>query len=167
MLVTLDAIAERFAGVDADALWDRLTDDTTPAVWFQLLPIDDMGSPENLYIKMNSRGKPLTEFEASKAHLGQLVAQVGGDENFGHKIDGAWTDLLWPYRGNNDIVDDHFMRYFDFLMEVCEWREGRVRGDDVLTPEQRVTDLLARNNPRNQEHLDFICAAFDRLIEGP
>ena len=164
MLVTLDAIAERFAGEDADALWDRLTDDTRPAVWFQLLPIDDMGSPESLYIKMNSRGKPLTEFEAFKAHLGQLVAEVGGDDNFGHKIDGAWTDLLWPYRGDNDVVDDEFMRYFDFLIEVCEWREDRVRDQEELTAEQRIGALLSRANPRHQEHLGFICAAFDTWV---
>lgn len=164
MLVTLDAIAERFASDDADALWDRLTDDTKPAVWFQLLPIDDMGSPENLYIKMNSRGKPLTEFEAFKANLGQLVAQVAGDNDFGHKIDGDWTDLLWPYRGDNDIVDDEFMRYFDFLIEICEWREGRVRDQEEITPEQRVSALLSPANPRHQEHLGFICAAFDTWV---
>ena len=99
-------------------------------MWFQLLPIDEMGSAEDLYIKMNSRGKPLTEFEAFKAHLGQTIAHTGRAEEFGHKIDGAWADLLWDYRGDNDIVDDEFMRYFDFVLEVCEWREGRIRGDD-------------------------------------
>ena len=134
MLVTLDAIAERFADEDAEELWARLTDDAKPAIWFQLLPIDEMGAAEDLYIKMNSRGKPLTEFEAFKAHLGQLVAETGAADDFGHKIDGAWTDLLWPYRGDNDIVDDEFMRYFDFLIEVCEWREGRVRGDEASCP---------------------------------
>ena len=77
MLVTIDAIDERFSGEDADQLWQRLTDDTRPAIWFQLLPIQEMGAAEDLYIKMNSRGKPLTEFEAFKAHLGGLVAEVG------------------------------------------------------------------------------------------
>lgn len=164
MLVTLDDIAERFADEDADALWDRLTDETNPAVWFQLLPIDDMGSPENLYIKMNSRGKPLTEYEAFKAHLGQVVAQVADGDDFGHKIDGAWTDVLWPYRGENDVVDDEFMRYFDFLIEVCEWRERQVGNQEELTPEQRVSALLSPANPRHQEHLRFICAAFDTWV---
>ena len=146
MLVTLDAIAERFGSEDIEELWARLTDDAKPAIWFQLLPIDEMGTAEDLYIKMNSRGKPLTAFEAFKAHLGQLVAEAGVADDFGHKIDGVWTDLFWPYRGDNDIVDDEFMRYFDFLIEVCEWREGRVRGEDVLTPEQRISALLSTSN---------------------
>lgn len=168
MLVMLDSIAQRFSSEDATLVWERLTREDRPAIWFQLLPIDEMGAAEDLYIKMNSRGKPLTPFEAFKAHLGQLVAEAGGHDDFGHKIDGAWTDLLWPYRGENDIVDDEFMRYFDFLMEVCEWREGRVRSDDAVTPEQRISGLLASSNQRRQEHLNFICAAFDALVDaGP
>ncbi len=166
MLVTVDAIAERFKKEDADRLWRQLVDTDNPSIWFQLLPIDDMGTAEELYIKMNSRGKPLTEFEAFKAHLGQLVAETGAADDFGHKIDGSWTDLLWPYRGDNDIVDDEFMRYFDFLIEVCEWKEGRVRGGEHLMPEQRVGALLATSNPRHLEHLAFICSAFDTW-EGP
>jgi hypothetical protein len=164
MLVTLDAIADRFANEDPEVLWGRLTNSTEPAIWFQLLPIDEMGTAEDLYIKMNSRGKPLTEFEAFKAHLGQVVAETGGAEDFGHKIDGVWTDLLWPYRGDNDIVDDEFMRYFDFLIEVCEWREGRVR-EEVLLPEQRISALLVGTNSLRREHLEFICEAFDTWVE--
>jgi hypothetical protein len=51
MLVMLDAIAARFENDDLDAAWERLTDEADPAVWFQLLPIDEMGSAEDLYIK--------------------------------------------------------------------------------------------------------------------
>ena len=94
-------------------------------------------------------------------------AEAGGAHDFGHRIDGAWTDLLWPYRGDNNVVDDEFMRYFDFLIEVSEWREGRVRGDEFLTPEQRINALLVSSNPRRQENLQFICAAFDVWVEGP
>ena len=67
MLVMLDAIAARFADDDADAAWaapDR-RGRTRPS-GSSCCPIDEMGSAEDLYIKMNSRGKPLTEFEASR-----------------------------------------------------------------------------------------------------
>ena len=45
----------------------------SPAVSFYLLPLDDMDSDEDLYIKMNSRGKPLTQFENFKAHFEQDI----------------------------------------------------------------------------------------------
>src|SRR5262249_45291123 len=54
MLVMLDAIHARLADDDLDAAWSRLIDPEEPAVSFHLLPIDDMGSAEELYIKMNS-----------------------------------------------------------------------------------------------------------------
>jgi len=161
MLVMIDAIAIRFDNDDLDATWERLTDEAEPAVWFQLLPIAEMGSAEDLYIKMNSRGKPLTEFETFKARLGQTIAHTGHANEFGHKIDGVWADLLWEYRGDNNIVDDEFMKYFDFVLEVCEWREGRIRGDAPTRPERRAQELFGKNNPRHHEHLMFFFKALD------
>jgi hypothetical protein len=164
MLVMLDAIADRFDDDDLDTAWERLTDEADPAVWFQLLPIDEMGSAEDLYIKMNSRGKPLTDFETFKARLGETIAHTGRTEELGHKIDGAWADLLWEYRGDNDIVDDEFMHYFDFVLEICEWREGRarrIRKDPPIRPEQRARTLFGEDNPRHREHLAFFFDALD------
>ena len=106
-----------------------------------------MGSAEDLYIKMNSRGKPLTEFETFKARLGQTIAHTGRADEFGHKIDGAWADLLWPYRGDNDIVDDEFMRYFDFVLEICEWREDRIRSDATDPTRTAGAGALRREQP--------------------
>jgi hypothetical protein len=159
MLVMLDAIAARFEDDDPDALWARLADETEPAVSFQLLPIDEMGSAEELYIKMNSRGKPLTPFETFKARLGQTIAHTGRQDEFGHKIDGAWADLLWNYRGDNDIVDDEFMKYFAFVLEICEWREGN--SDAPTRPELRAQELFGEENPRHREHLEFFFEALD------
>ena len=167
MLVMLDAIAERFGEDDAEVAWERLTDEDNPAVWFQLLPIDEMGSAEDLYIKMNSRGKPLTAFEEFKAHFGQIIAHSGRAEDFGHKIDGAWTDLVWHYRGDNDIVDDEFMRYFDFVLEICEWREGKLRSGEPVRLERRAQSLLGEDNPRHAEHLAFFFDALDRWVAEP
>ena len=167
MLVMLDAIADRFQSDDVNAAWERLTDDADPAVWFQLLPIDEMGSAEDLYIKMNSRGRPLTSFEEFKAHLGQTIAHTGRAEELGHKIDGAWADLLWPYRGENDIFDDQFMNYFDFVLEVCEWREGRIGTDAPIRPERRARTLFGENNPRHREHLAFFFDALDVWADEP
>ena len=76
---------------------------------------------------MNSRGKPLTPFENFKARFraGHQRTPHRADE-FAHKIDGPWSDLLWPFHGGDNIVDDEFMRYIDFITEICELREGRL-----------------------------------------
>jgi len=52
-----------------------------------------------LYVKMNSRGRPLTEFENFKADLEALLQQNFGKDDaavkdFSHKIDTDWADLF-------------------------------------------------------------------------
>lgn len=43
---------------------------------------------------------------------------------------------MWHYEGGNFLVDEEFMNYLAFIVDVCEWRTG-------LTPEKPET-LLER-----------------------
>lgn len=119
MLVMLDAIQEKFS--DVENLWEKLT---SGAVRFYFLPIKDMGLTDELYIKMNSRGKPLTNFEHFKAELEQSLRRVDDNiaERIANKIDTDWTDLLWMYRDNNNLVDGAFLRYFRFICDIICYR---------------------------------------------
>jgi uncharacterized protein with ParB-like and HNH nuclease domain len=94
MLVMLDAIDRKFKNV-CD-LWDKLENG---AITFYFLPIKDMGLTDELYIKMNSRGKPLTRFERFKAELERELRKVNEKTavEIARKIDTVWTDLLWQY----------------------------------------------------------------------
>ena len=84
MLVMLDAIHEQFK--DTSGLWEKITGD---AITFYFLPINEMGLTDELYIKMNSRGKPLTQFEHWKAELELSLKDVDEDlsKQIAHKID--------------------------------------------------------------------------------
>lgn len=127
MLVMLDAIDEKFKGMDG--LWEKLSNG---AVTFYFLPIKDMGLTDELYIKMNSRGKPLTRFEHFKAELEHSIREidVSASRRLMRKIDREWTDLLWEYRnsgaGTADdmVIDDEFLRYFRFVCDVICYRKG-------------------------------------------
>ncbi|MEX3964169.1 DUF262 domain-containing protein [Paraburkholderia sp. EG286B] len=160
MLLMLEAIHERFADVDCTAAWGRLVDIKEPPISFHLLPIEQMGLSEDLYIKMNSRGKPLTPFENFKARFEQILERSSPDrvEEFAQKVDGVWANLLWPFRGADDIVDDEFLRYFQFLAEVCEWHDGRLPFGDTETLAERV---FGPGNATAEAHLDFVIRCFD------
>jgi len=163
MLVMVDAIhdeVQRHPTLDAQAAWDRLTRVESPAVSFYLLPLDDMESDEDLYIKMNSRGKPLTPFENFKARFEQAIRHSHRADEFAHKIDGAWSDLLWPYHGGDNIVDDEFVSYIGFITELCELRERRVVVEGQLGPRARA--VFGERNDRADEHLDFLFSSFDQ-----
>jgi hypothetical protein len=162
MLVMLDAIHMQFRTADAKMAWERLIDPIEPAVSFLLLAPPDMGSAADLYIKMNSRGKPLTEFENFKAHFEKCIESIDRDKKFALKVDGAWSDLLWGFRGDDDVVDDEFMRYIGFITELCEWLdpdvEVRERPERLRHHTERVFGGV---NPKRAESLDFLFSAFD------
>lgn len=116
MLVMLDALQKEFAGENT-GLYSILTDDKV--IQFDFMNLDDFSEHDagRLYIKMNSRGKPLTRFENIKSLLiGRLEKHDGLIENqmsdsfigtnsntdalsFAEKIawsfDVRWTDAFW------------------------------------------------------------------------
>lgn len=127
MLVMLDAIDDVFK--DVENLWECLEN---KAITFYFLPIKDMGLTDELYIKMNSRGKPLTVFEHFKAELERQIREI--DESVAKRImpkfDQEWMDLLWLYRDAGTgtdadmITDDEFLNYFKFICDVICYRNG-------------------------------------------
>lgn len=67
-------------------------------MWLQLS--SSFGSDNQLYIRMNSRGKQLTDFENFKAELYEKVlkSEKGDNDktnNFKKNIDGDWYSLFW------------------------------------------------------------------------
>ena len=165
MLTMIEAIHARFGDADCAALWRRLVDSEQPAISFHLLPIEKMGLSEDLYIKMNSRGKPLTKFENFKARFEQVLEEscLRCVEEFAQKVDGEWADLLWPFRGSDNIVDDEFLHYFGFVTDVCEWRNGQLPegGSDIEVLAERV---YGPGNEKAEANLDFLVRSFDTWV---
>jgi hypothetical protein len=132
MLVVLDDIHDLLRGSNCVAAWQGLVRRDRPPIVFHVLPINDMGLTDDLYIKMNSRGKPLTKFEHFKANLEETIRDASAEQyrEFSRKIDNVWADLLWPLRGGNDVVDDEFTRYFRFVTDVLAyWRAMNVSAE--------------------------------------
>lgn len=127
MLVMIDAIHQKFGSTEN--LWEKLMNG---AISFYFLPIKDMGLTDEIYIKMNSRGKPLTRFEHFKAELERVIKAF--DEETANriieKIDQKWTDLLWSYRDSGNgkpddiIIDDEFLKYFRFICDIICYKGG-------------------------------------------
>lgn len=97
MLVVLDSMHARLADVDAEAALARLTDRFRPAIEFHVLDLKDMKLDNDIYVRMNSRGKPLTDFEIFKARFGKKLEMHFPDRarEFAQRIDGVWLDAFW------------------------------------------------------------------------
>ncbi|MBI0001223.1 DUF262 domain-containing protein [Bartonella sp. W8122] len=110
MLVMLDAIHKRFS--DIPDLWKILTDEP-PLITFFYKPLQDLSlSSDELYIKMNARGKQLTEFENFKAKFAELLREKSSKGELATKtpldeiercFDTTWIQVFWDnvrQRGN-------------------------------------------------------------------
>lgn len=124
VLHMLDAIHEKFG--ESNGLFSRLLAEDRPAITFQLLDLEHFGLSDDLYIKMNARGKPLTAFETFKARYEQeLVNQLQGEtfpigeqvfdaaDYVARRMDTTWADLFWKHRSpGSALYDDAFMSLF-------------------------------------------------------
>jgi len=125
-LVMLDAIHETF-GEDAKGQYSLLVKDRK--VTFHFLNLRDFGLSDDLYIKMNSRGKPLTAFENFKAWLVDRVGDAPWANDFALGMDQRWLDFFWDLSGRASAsqsgevgYDELFLRFFylQAYFEGCE-----------------------------------------------
>ncbi len=142
MLTMLDAIHSKFAG--KKEFFARLIDKQNPRITFLFLNLKDFQLTDDLYIKMNARGMPLTYFENFKAKFEQHIGQLSWSNDakrllqypventienheklvfpkdyFSHKIDTSWADLFWVYRNINskdNSFDDELMNFIRVIV---------------------------------------------------
>lgn len=149
MMVMIDAIHKKFE--NQSGLWKSLV--TNKIISFYFLPLTEMGLTDELYIKMNSRGKPLTPFEHFKAEFEVIIKHISEElsKEINHKFDIDWTDMLFPFRGDNRIIDDEFMRYFHFISDIITYKSDNALERD----EFKVAKLLYSYIPNEIEVDEF------------
>lgn len=113
-LVMLDEIHKLFC--DSSGLYKKLVNGETPYITFQFLNLEEFGLSDDLYIKMNARGKPLTAFENFKAWLFGSIHDQDFAADFESKVDQQWTDVFWQLSQSAEKdFDTLFLRFF-YLM---------------------------------------------------
>lgn len=161
MLVMLDAIHEKF--VYTNRIWEKLMGDN---ITFFFLPLKDMGVTDELYIKMNSRGKALTPFEHFKAELELRMKEV--DEELAKEIikefDCEWSDMLWPFRNSglggdqDNVTDDEFLRYIRFISDIIGYQNGETEiADEFEIIEKRFSKAC----PKAKSNMEKLKSTFD------
>ena len=152
MLTMLDEIQKRFA--DIDDLWNKLD-----KINFYFRDIEEMELTDDIYIKMNSRGKPLTDFEHFKAELLKIIRSENNDEaaskRIGLKIDREWTDLLWVYRDEYNLVDNRFLNFFRIISLILIYKSDRSSSEFDLKDDFSLLDRLYKNQPNNVAFLEL------------
>ena len=123
MLNEIDSAMHSYA--DWKLYYKRLTSESCP-IRFMLLEMerDQLGKPNQLYIRMNSRGKQLTDFENFKASLYGYIEESGSTalqkqkKALSTNMDGSWQELVWSVFSNDQKAE----KYADTLYrDLLHW----------------------------------------------
>lgn len=141
MIEMLVAIGTRLGEADTAPLWKRLQEG---AITFTVIEIqsNEFRLTDELYIKMNNRGRLLTDWECDKAKaiecLGEVVfteenaglwesLQANEQEKtpadyFSFRVDGRWQDFFWHLsRGGESPLEDHVQRSDEMMRYFFTW----------------------------------------------
>ena len=105
---------------DCQLYWERLTSEDCPIRFlFKDMKDDNLPLSDDLYIKMNARGKQLTDFENFKADLIGYAPNPDRpsdkllDVKTASLLDNEWTDIFWNEASGKNIfkVDDIYFKF--------------------------------------------------------
>lgn len=144
MMDMLDAIGNKYNGLKMHLAAKMLENIlSSKIINFDKLDMGKFKLNDSLYVKMNARGKQLTEFENWKAKFIKFLEEVYADSEFDHvdenrnefktiksyfthSIEHEWTDLFWAYAVNDY---KHRKSEYDVLPE-----EEKLKRPDVINP---------------------------------
>lgn len=168
MLVVLKDIESRYLKLKADNLWGILENENCP-FYFYKLDMDKVGLSDDLYIKMNSRGKALTEFEYFKAGFADLIKDEHLKQRFEYSIDQEWIDCIWKAvkkskASDNEIdiallVDNSFLNLFNFISYTLALKND-LHYKNTIDSLETISKIYS-----DTENLEFLFDTLDAIVE--
>ena len=132
MVNMLDSIHGIFK--DSEITINDLIQEDKPSITFNFLQLETYGLSDGLYIKMNARGKQLTNFENLKAQISKLIKDSGFNEKYNYslltssgektvdvetyfatKIDTTWSDYFWKLKEEDHTFDNKLLNLLTFI----------------------------------------------------
>ncbi len=150
MLVMLDEIHSRYIN-DFSGDFKRINHARKRlidgAVQFQFQALDNFTRTDDLFIKMNSRGLGLTDFEIFKSKIVEDFENSCPDKesDFKNKIDGEWCDFLWTLKSKvtKDLAKHNVDIIYQRLLKFLIASEAAALGQKIAT---HADELFERNN---------------------
>lgn len=132
MITMLDAIHIVFK--DSTITIDDLIKTSNPPITFNFLQLDTFGLTDTLYIKMNARGKQLTNFENLKAQIAKLIKESSFNDSYNYqlttreesnkvdvetyfvtRVDTTWSDYFWRLKDDENRFDNKLLNLLTFI----------------------------------------------------
>ena len=190
MLNMLDILQEEL--VEKETAWGNLVNNNKVTFDYIDIKSEEFKLTDELYIKMNSRGKPLTSFENFKAQFSALLSseltdyselkleyqdtKISYQQFFAFKIDSVWIDLFWGYRNKvKTRTDDCIYQYINYTAEFLYFRDNpKTLSSDIKIDFDFLNTVFStkKNTDFLFNSLDFLSTLkdingfFETLFEG-
>lgn len=162
MLIMIQEVHNRLQSHSDNQLedyWDKLI--KKQLLWFDFLDLKDFNLSDELYVKMNARGKQLSSFENFKGWLfglindGDLIASKVW-ESYSIKFDIEWNDIFWKQKEEGVFdIDSVYFNFFKLLFVYDNVKNAKLNATnfDKYTKEFTVIDTVTNNKSFNWENL--------------
>lgn len=153
MLKTINDIHIKFREINN--LFEILKSVDCPITYY-CIELKDFGLTDDLYIKMNARGKLLTSFENFKASFQKHIYDNKWDENelitdsFSFKCDTIWTDFFWKFRSQNSI-DNALMGFITTILMI----RTSLKGTEKMSASERNELLVGLQQKTLKIKVDY------------
>lgn len=144
MLTVLDEIQRVQVEIGLkEELWRNLS--SSDPITFEFLDMEKFELTDELYVKMNARGKGLSDFEDFKAWLQGFVKDKGFHFEFDWKkrMDIEWTDIFWHFRVKGVYeVDSEYFTIFKILFLGFHSEKVIVKNKLIDDRSKEIYDVL-------------------------
>ena len=167
-ITMLDAIRIHPAiqGENPCELLDRLIAENPEEapVSFYFLPLKEFGLGEEIYTRMNARGKILNDFEKFKSNFYKIIKDSKYYDEVKYKIEYDWVKNLWDFREKGVfITDTQFLNWLRFITQMIIVSNAKRR--EVESEEDYLTTEVLESVYSSEQNLRLLMASLDMLTE--
>ena len=191
MLSMIDCMEAKLSSFNNEQISSMLArlDSNKNLITFNKLSLTEYNLTDSLYIKMNARGKQLTDFENWKSNFIKfLETELSAEEfknadrsrkvktfsykdYFCHSIEHEWTDLFWAYvkeeylqhspKEQEELYPSIDHKFMNLFDALCKFRYHATT--DGKKDFSEISAAEKRNIWRNKEFIDFLFESLDSL----
>ncbi|QXP57152.1 DUF262 domain-containing protein [Cellulophaga sp. HaHa_2_95] len=145
-------------------LLPRLLDTNNKLITFYFTQLEEFGLTENLYIRMNARGKTLNNFENFKSEFFKIIQYDDKLlEEVKDKIEYKWVENLWGFKEKDSfLIDKPFLAYVSFITTMLYFKDAEFRSKNKYPSNFLDFELLGEIYS-NHEHLKFLVFSLDTI----
>lgn len=170
MLSIIEEIRKRVKDLGDDiSVVDFIDRDDNNPFQFVFIYVDGISKSDDLYIKINARGKALSKFE-------NLKSDIDGcwDEDCKTKLDGDWTEYVWNLLDGNDknrekSFDDSFYNLLSnifYLQYLVGLNQQDVNDKYLFEIENKYKKGIVDKEWKNKKSCQMISSFLDAMIDS-